>query len=67
MGRLTRPCNLALVTFRGGHERPIVAVAFSPDEHYIATADRENATKLWHPVNGREVHTYSVFIFYACP
>lgn len=58
-GRLTRLCYLELVTFRG-HERPIVAVAFSPDEQYIATADRDNTIKLWHPVDDREVHTYSV-------
>jgi WD40 repeat protein len=57
-GRLARQCQLDLFTFRG-HDQPIAAVAFSPDERYVATADRGGTVKLWNRESGQEVRTYS--------
>jgi WD40 repeat protein/serine/threonine protein kinase len=57
-GRLMRLCRLDLLSFRG-HDRAIAAVAFSPDEKRIATADRGNIIKIWNTSDGREVATFA--------
>ncbi|BBO84779.1 hypothetical protein DSCO28_53450 [Desulfosarcina ovata subsp. sediminis] len=56
-GRLMRRCALDLATFKG-HDQPIVAVAFSPDERHFATADRGGLIKLWNRTSGQDIHTY---------
>ena len=57
-GRLMRLSAMDLATFKG-HDRPIVAVAFSPDERHFATADRGGTIKIWNREHGQVVHTYS--------
>ncbi|GAB6906874.1 putative Cyclin-dependent kinase [Desulfosarcina cetonica] len=57
-GRLMRLCDLELATFRG-HDRSIVAVAFSADERRFVSADRGGTIKLWNLADGQVVGTYS--------
>jgi serine/threonine protein kinase len=57
-GRLTRLCHLDVATFQG-HDQPLVAVAFSPDERFIATADRGGTIKIWTVSSAREIDTFS--------
>ncbi|MFZ1984120.1 MAG: protein kinase [Desulfatitalea sp.] len=56
--RLERLCQMDLTTFKG-HGESIVAVAFSPDERFIATGDRANGIKVWNFTGGEAIDSYA--------
>jgi WD40 repeat protein len=56
--RLERLCQMDLTTFKG-HDESIVAVAFSPDERFIATGDRANDIKVWNFTGGDAIDSFS--------
>jgi hypothetical protein len=50
------PSNRVLYTLIG-HTADVMAIAFSPDGHRIATASYDRTVKLWDTATGREVFT----------
>ncbi len=42
----------AVATLRG-HKKPVIAAAFSPDGHRVATAGRDGTVKLWETATGK--------------
>jgi RNA polymerase sigma factor (sigma-70 family) len=41
--------------WRGGHEAPILAVAFAPDRKTLATSGLDKTIRLWNPATGAEL------------
>ncbi|MBI2929483.1 MAG: hypothetical protein HYY24_27785 [Verrucomicrobia bacterium] len=45
-----------LLRFRG-HTRAVLAVAWSPDDQWIATASKDKTAKIWNAITGAELQT----------
>jgi hypothetical protein len=56
--RLIRLCRMDLATFTG-HADAVVAVAFSPDERFLATADRANGIRVWLATGGEAIDSFT--------
>lgn len=56
--RLIRLCRMDLATFKG-HTDAVVAVAFSPDERFLATADRANGIRVWQSAGGEAIDSFT--------
>ena len=41
-----------------GHKGPIVALAFSPDDRFLATGSMDSEVRLWDTAGGKLVHTF---------
>ncbi len=55
--RLWDPAGHRLVREVAGHDRPISAIAFSPDGHQIATAAEDRLICIWDLASGRQLGT----------
>jgi WD40 repeat protein len=41
----------------GGHSRPVTAVAFSPDDRWLASSSADGTIRIWDAATGRETRT----------
>jgi RNA polymerase sigma factor (sigma-70 family) len=48
-----------LPRWRGGHEAPVVAVAFAPDRKTLATASLDHTIRLWDTATGAELKKFT--------
>src|SRR5258707_1268312 len=56
-GFTQKKMNMEIVRTFIGHTMPVLAIAYSPDGKYIASASRDKLIKIWEVSTGRTIHT----------